>query len=165
MPYVSIMTAFELGDPVLLFVLVKTHDTPIHASPKPWPMYEPNVRSFDLCDGRLRDSLSLAHLSRRMVMDRSPAGGRAYPDEREPARLFGLGAAREDETAGHERGLLGKHADPYALHAQALPGLAVDEIGCREGGFDRRALAAFSPDAAQAASTRQQPATKTAKAR
>jgi len=38
MPYVSIMTAFELGDPVLLFVLVKTHDTPIHASPKPWPM-------------------------------------------------------------------------------------------------------------------------------
>jgi len=59
MPYVSIMTAFELGDPVLLFVLVKTHDTPIHASPKPWPMCEPNVRSFDLCDGRLRYSLSL----------------------------------------------------------------------------------------------------------
>jgi hypothetical protein len=29
-----IMAAFELGDPVMLLVLVKTHDAPIHASPK-----------------------------------------------------------------------------------------------------------------------------------
>jgi hypothetical protein len=30
MSYVSIMTAFEFGDPVLLLVLVKTDDAPIH---------------------------------------------------------------------------------------------------------------------------------------
>jgi hypothetical protein len=30
MSYVSIMTAFEFGNPVLLVVLVKTHDAPIH---------------------------------------------------------------------------------------------------------------------------------------
>ena len=30
MSYVSIMTAFEFGNPVLLLVLVKTHDAPIH---------------------------------------------------------------------------------------------------------------------------------------
>lgn len=34
MSYVSIMTAFEFGNPVLLFVLVKTHDAPIHGESK-----------------------------------------------------------------------------------------------------------------------------------
>jgi len=34
MSYVLIMAAFEFGDPVILLVLVKTHDAPIHGDPK-----------------------------------------------------------------------------------------------------------------------------------
>jgi hypothetical protein len=34
MSYVSIMAAFEFGDPVMLLVLVKTHDAPIHGEPQ-----------------------------------------------------------------------------------------------------------------------------------
>jgi hypothetical protein len=37
MSYVSIMTAFEFGNPVLVSVFVKTHDAPIHTNLKSLP--------------------------------------------------------------------------------------------------------------------------------
>jgi hypothetical protein len=72
MSYVSIMTAFELGNPVLLAVLVKTHDAPIHrelqALANEADRWFAEYPVEHLLGASTRDPAL-----RRMVMDRSPA--------------------------------------------------------------------------------------------
>src|SRR5689334_16727458 len=72
-----------------------------------------------------------------MVVDGPPADCGADPDQGEPAGLLRLRAARKHEAARHDRRLLGERPDAYALHAQGLLGLAIDEIGLPEGLLDR----------------------------
>src|ERR1051326_3625792 len=67
-----------------------------------------------------------------------PAGRRADPVEREPARLFRLAAAGKNEAPGHERGVGREHADGDLLGAQLLLRLAIAEVAAAERLLDRR---------------------------
>src|SRR5262249_19252009 len=73
-----------------------------------------------------------------VVVHDLPSGRRAYPVEREPARLLRFATAGKHEAPGHERHVGGKHADRDLLGTQLLLRLPIAEVAPAERLLDRR---------------------------
>src|SRR5262245_61039601 len=76
--------------------------------------------------------------SARMVVDGAPARGRALPDQREPARLLGLAAARQRPARRRERRVRTDRAHRELLEPQLLDRPAVLEVMLAECLLDGR---------------------------